>query len=132
MTAAPPSPSGPAEPAPGSPSARVETRPIESIITRDCEKLVNVGRELSAERRDQLIEEMARKVDARRLETVAVFMLEAHRPLSFVASQGLLMTAPFLGAFFGFDKINDWAKILEDRENLDRLIDRIEQLARER
>jgi hypothetical protein len=94
--------------------------------------LVNVGRELSAERRDQLIEEMARKVDARRLETVAVFMLEAHRPLSFVASQGLLMTAPFLGAFFGFDKINDWAKILEDRENLDRLIDRIEQLARER
>jgi len=88
--------------------------------------------QLSEARRQQLIEEMARIVVARRLETVAVFMLEAHRPVSFVASQGLLLTAPLLGAFFGFERVDELGRLLEDRANLDRLIERIEQLAQER
>lgn len=117
---------------PGVAPPEVETHPLESIVTRDDEELFGVGQELFPARRDQLIEEMAEKVVARRLETMAVFLLESHRPLSFVASQSLLVSAPLLGAFFGFDRINEWAKLLADRENLDRLIDRIERLAQER
>ena len=36
-----------------------------------------------------------------------------------------------LGAFFGFAEVNRWARILEDRQNVERLIVRIEKLAEE-
>ena len=87
--------------------------------------------EVTDAQRDEMIDAFARKVVARRLETPAVFFLEAHKPLSFVASQSLLLGAPLLGAFFGFRNVNRWARILEERENVERLIKRIEILAQE-
>lgn len=86
-------------------------------------------RPLSREACDRFIENMARTVVEKRMETMTIFMLDAHRPFSFMASQALLLTAPVLGAFFGFNRINRWSRILEDRENLERLLQRIEALA---
>lgn len=90
--------------------------------------------EVTAKRRDELIEGMARTVVNKRLEIPAIFLLEAHKPLSFLASQGMLLTAPLLGAFFGFKNVNDFARVIEDRNNIDRLVECIERLsgARER
>jgi hypothetical protein len=79
--------------------------------------------------RDALIDSMARQVVARRLETPALFVLEAHRPLSVMAGQALYVGAPLLGVFFGFSKVQQWARLLEDRDNIDRIIKRIEELS---
>ncbi len=84
---------------------------------------------LSPAERDELIDRFARKVVGRNLETPAVFMLEAHKPLAFLMSQAMLFGAPLMGAFFGFRNMELWARLLEDRENYDRLISRIEELA---
>jgi len=86
---------------------------------------------VSDRQRDEMIDALARKVVARRLETPAIFILESHQPLSFVISQSLLLSAPVLGTFFGFGAVNRWAHILEDRENVTRLVQRIEALAAE-
>ena len=87
---------------------------------------------VTPEQRDAMIDGFARMVVKRRLETPAIFLLEAHRPLAFMASQGVCFSAPLLGAFFGFRRMNQWSRILEDRENWDRVIARIEQAAAER
>lgn len=80
-------------------------------------------------RRDQLIEAVARKVVAKRLETPTVFFLEMHKPISFLAGQSLLIATPLLGAFIPPSDLEDVARLLEDRSNVDRLIARIEDLA---
>jgi hypothetical protein len=91
-----------------------------------------VPAEITDAERDALIESLAGNVVRRRLEMPAVFLLEAHRPLSFLASQALLLSAPLLGSFVGFREVNRFGYFLAERDNLGRLIDRIEQLARER
>lgn len=84
---------------------------------------------VSDEKRDEMIEALAQKVVVRKLETPAIFFLEAHKPLSFLASQSLLMLSPLLGAFFGYSHIKLWSRILEDRDNVERLIKKIEIFA---
>jgi len=87
---------------------------------------------LPDEQRDALIDAMARKVVGKRMEMMTVFLLEAHRPFSFMASQALLVAGPFLGAFLGFGRVNRWSHVLEDRANVERLLQRIEELVDER
>ena len=78
---------------------------------------------------DNTLEKMAQTVVDRRLETPVLFLLELNRPFSFLASQSLLFAEPLAGAFFGFGRIRAWRELLEDRKNVDRLIERIEEMA---
>lgn len=85
--------------------------------------------------RDQLnaaIDSIAAKIVARRLETPAVLFLEMHKPLSFVASQAVVVAIPMLGPLLGAQEMANFGKILRDRENIDKLIDRIESMALEK
>jgi hypothetical protein len=79
-----------------------------------------------------LITLVAEQVVKRGLETPAVFFIEMNRPLSFIGGQGLIFIAPMLGVFFNQNTVEEFAKMLEDRKNVDRLTDRIEELVRER
>lgn len=81
--------------------------------------------------RDAFIEAVARRVVQMRLEAPAIFFLEMHKPLAFVAGQALLVTSPVLAPFFGIDKVEQASEIMSDRENVERLIRRIEELAEE-
>jgi hypothetical protein len=85
--------------------------------------------ELPAEERDRLLQRAAEAVVRRRLEVPAVLLLELHRPLTFLGSQTLVLFTPLLGPALGAENLQKMTKLLEDRENLDRLIDRIEALA---
>jgi len=40
--------------------------------------------------------------------------------------------APFLAPFFGFDKVDLYTQLLSERENWERLVERIEELEEER
>ena len=85
--------------------------------------------DLSPEERDALLDRAAEEVVRRRLEAPALLCLEAHRPLQFILSQGLIVFTPLLAMLFGITRLEKLALLMQDRENLDRLIYRIERLA---
>lgn len=88
--------------------------------------------ELSPEERDKLIDELARKVVDRRLETPAILFLEMHKPVTFLASQTMLVASPFLVPLFGLEGVQKYSRLFSTRENVELLIQRIENLADER
>ncbi|MDP2871540.1 MAG: hypothetical protein Q8P31_03290 [Bacillota bacterium] len=88
--------------------------------------------EVSPERRDQLIKMVADQVVKRGMETPATFFVEMNRPLSFIGGQALVFFAPILGVVFNQQTIEEFARLMEDRKNVDRLLDKIEELTRER
>ena len=84
--------------------------------------------ELPAERRDALIEKAARFVDRRGLHVPAILFLEMHKPLTYIASQFLVLGSGFIAPFFGPQNVQQVAKLLEKRDNVERLVRRIEDL----
>lgn len=78
---------------------------------------------------DSTLNSVAKAVVDRRLEAPVVLFLEMHKPLSFLASQAMLVSMPLLAPLIGFQRMADMSKILADRANIDMLIDRIEELA---
>lgn len=84
---------------------------------------------LSDEQRSRIIDTIAEKVVGKRLETPAVLFLDMHKPLSWIAGQSLLVGAPLLGMLFGAQSVVDISKVLMERENIDKLIERIEELS---
>ena len=77
---------------------------------------------------EQLIERVAQRLVELRMGIPAVFMLEATRPLSFVASQALIVFEPIVGAIFNIAEYRQFQQMMEDRANIDRLMNRIEEL----
>jgi len=80
----------------------------------------------------QIIEKTARRLVEMRLATPAVFVLETMRPLTFVASQGLLFLQPIIESFLTVPEYRAFQQMLEDRENVDHLMEQIEQFEDER
>ncbi|MGQ9730922.1 MAG: hypothetical protein ACUVX8_06550 [Candidatus Zipacnadales bacterium] len=81
---------------------------------------------------EELIERIARELVARRLAAPATFLLESSRPLSFLASQGLILLGPFVDAALEVPHYDAFVRMIECRENVEKLIERIEQLEEER
>jgi hypothetical protein len=91
-----------------------------------------VPAELTAERRDEMIEKTARAVVKRRMETPAVAALEMHKPLATIGSTLVMFLTPIAAPFVTWRRCDELAYFLMDRENIERLCLRIEELARER
>ena len=92
---------------------------------------MDITETLSVEDRDSLIDAVARKIVAMRLEVAAVLFFEMNKPLSFIASQSALVAMPFLAPIIGAQLIANVSKLLADRENIEMLITRIEDMAAE-
>jgi hypothetical protein len=82
--------------------------------------------ELSPERRDELIEKIARAVVERNLTAPAIFFLESTKPLSFIGSQVMVFFDPLVRSIFNVRGYDDVRLALEDRENINRLLAAIE------
>jgi hypothetical protein len=78
------------------------------------------------EQSEQLIEQLTQRINHWGLTLPALLLLQITRPLSFIASQGLLICEPFLGFFYETRRIADYADLLADRANIDRLVARLE------
>lgn len=79
------------------------------------------------ERRRELMEGLVRRVSHLGLVTPAIAFLEANKPLSFVGSQMLLALQPLL-AFFGADAaIQEYALLLQERQNIEELLELLEK-----
>lgn len=90
---------------------------------------VDICTPLTQERRDEVIDSIAKKVVGRHLQTPAVLFLDMHKPLSFIASQSMLVGMPLLGMLFGAQQMADLSKFLAERENIEALIARIEDMS---
>jgi hypothetical protein len=83
--------------------------------------------ELSETDCDALMEAVVRRVQALGLQVPAILFLEMHKPMTRLASQALLVGSPGLAVLFGPQNVQRYVKFLESRENIERLIQRIEE-----
>lgn len=79
---------------------------------------------------DALIEQLASGVHSRRMTVPAILFLEAHKPLTSLAHTAAVMSLPVLLPLFGA-RARQLPAFLRSRDNVERLIRRIEELAGE-
>jgi len=84
--------------------------------------------DISVERREEILSKIAQKVVDLKLAPVAIVMLESSKPLSFVGSQLMEFLQPVVTSIFPFHQYDEVAALLEDRANVEALIQRIEKL----
>ena len=84
--------------------------------------------DISVERREEILTKIAQKIVDMRLTPVAVVMLESSKPLSFVGSQMMVFFQPIVTSLFPFRQYDEVAALLEERANVEALIQKIEKL----
>jgi hypothetical protein len=77
---------------------------------------------------DQLIEKVARKLVNMSLTVPAIFLLESSKPLAFLGGQLLVFLEPFIQTLFNFKQYQRFAFLMENRDNWERLLRKIEDL----
>ncbi len=83
--------------------------------------------EITAEKRETL-DRLAEKVIERRLAAPAILFLESSKPLSFLGNQTMVFFQPIVQTIFNFKTYDDIMDLLEDRENIEYLLKKIEEL----
>ena len=87
--------------------------------------------ELSPERRDEMIEWTAGKLQDFGMITPAMLFAEGFRPITFLVSQAIHFVSPIGNALTGHPYLTEVGYLLQDRKNLDMFLDRLEEMARE-
>ncbi len=83
--------------------------------------------ELTEEETETLLNKAAAEIKKRKLETPAMLMFEMHKPLGYVSANAAVAFSPFLVPFLGFDNVNNYSRLLAKRENIEKLLIRLEQ-----
>jgi hypothetical protein len=83
------------------------------------------------ERQEELLEKVARRVVDLRASAVAIFLLESTKPLSFLGSQAMVFFNPIIQPIFNFKDYETVTEMIENRDNIEHLIQRIETLQNE-
>lgn len=78
------------------------------------------------ERRDELVEQVAREIELRGLTTPAVHFLEASRPYRPLGANAMLFFDPVLRTIFG-GGIDSVSELLGDDAGIEQLIERLEE-----
>lgn len=86
---------------------------------------------VSTERRDELLGKVVDIIARYELFTPAAFFFSISRPLAFVGSQLMFFFAPIAGAFVDEDTIEEYAHLLSDRSNIERILDMMEDREQE-
>lgn len=82
--------------------------------------------ELTEEETENLLDKAAEEIRKRKMEAPAILALEMHKPLSGIASHAMVAFAPFAIPFFGYDGVHNMSRLLKNRHNVERLIQRLE------
>lgn len=78
------------------------------------------------DRQREVLGKVAQALVKRRLTAPAIFTLESMMPLSYVASQALVMLKPFVQGLIGIKDYEVFAAALEERENVEWLLRQLE------
>jgi hypothetical protein len=79
----------------------------------------------------EVMDRFARKIIDWRMTAPAILFLESAKPLSFLGNQALVFFQPMVQAIFNFKTYDEVVEILEDRDNLEYLLRKIEELEAE-
>lgn len=79
-------------------------------------------------KQEEILDKLAHKVVQWRMTVPAILFLESVKPLNFVGSQMLVFFEPFVQAVFTVRDYNEFVRMMEERENVERLLQRIEKL----
>jgi hypothetical protein len=74
-----------------------------------------------------ILDKIAKKVVYWRMTTPAILFLESVKPMNYLGSQMLVFFEPFVQALFNVKEYNEFIKIMEERENVERLLLKIEK-----
>lgn len=88
--------------------------------------------DVTADRRELLFTKLAQRIVDLRIAPLAIVMLESSKPVSFVGSQLMVFLGPIVTAVFPFQSYDEIAALMEERENVELFIRRIEQLEDDR
>jgi hypothetical protein len=86
--------------------------------------------ELDDARRDELVERWSAWIHQRGFAVPAIFLLEAHKPLSGLSAQATIAFRPLIEGLSTFDA-TELAAFMREPDNVERLIRRLEQLVEE-
>lgn len=86
---------------------------------------------VSVERRDELLNKIIDVIARYELFTPAAFFFSISKPLTFVGSQLMFFFAPIAGTFVDEDVIEEYAHLLSDRSNVERILDMMEEREQE-
>lgn len=79
----------------------------------------------------KMIDAVATRITRMRLTVPAIFLLESSKPLAFIGSQLLIFLEPFVQTLFNFAQYQRFALLMEDRDNWERLLRKLEDLEAE-
>lgn len=83
--------------------------------------------ELSEEETRALLEKTATEVRRRKLNVPVILALEMHKPLSNIGAHAAVALAPFVAPITGYDRYNNYTRLLSKRENVEKLIQLLER-----
>lgn len=90
--------------------------------------LMNLLRNLPVEDDDAALEEVAQRVVQEGMGTAAIVFLESSKPISFLTGQAAIAATPILGGFIEPMRLERYADLFSNRDFIERLIQRIEEL----
>ena len=79
------------------------------------------------EKYDDIINQIVKRILNLKLEVPAILLLESMKPLSFVASQFFVFLEPFVQSIFSFKNYERFYRMLENRENIEKIIEELEK-----
>jgi len=74
-----------------------------------------------------ILDKIAKKVVYWRMTTPAILFLESVKPMNYLGSQMMVFFEPFVQALFNVKEYNEFIGIMEERENVERLLVKIEK-----
>lgn len=80
------------------------------------------------EREAELMEKVAAKVVEWKMTVPAILALESVKPLNYIGAQAMVFFEPFVQALFNFKDYDTFREMMERRENVERLLLKIEEL----
>jgi hypothetical protein len=83
--------------------------------------------DITPERKAELFGKVAQKIVDMRLTPVAIVTLESVKPLTFIGSQLMVFFQPIFTAVFPFKQYDEFAALLEERSNVEELIQVVER-----
>ena len=80
---------------------------------------------------EMLVNKVAERIVRMRMSVPAIFFLESSKPLAFLGGQLLIFLEPFVQTLFNFRQYQRFAFLMEDRDNWEKLIRKVEDLEAE-
>ena len=77
-------------------------------------------------KREQLLEEAAKRIVEKGFGTVAILLLLAGMPITYVLSQFFVFAAPFAELFINRESYEIFVGLLEDRREVEKFVERLE------